>query len=51
MVDKNQPNTVSVDDIHHHLNMDYRMKIIEIEMSVHQARQTRMTNKVQRYFN
>lgn len=51
MVDKNQPNTVSVDDIHHHLLMDYRMKILEIEMGVHQARQTRMLNKTQRYFN
>ena len=51
MVDKNQPNTNSVDDIHHHLLMDYRMKILEIEMGVHQARQTRMMNNVQRYFN
>ena len=51
MIDKNQPNTNSVDDIHHHLLMDYRMKIIEIEMSIHQARQTRITHKVQRYFN
>ena len=51
MVDKNQPNTNSVHDIHHHLLMDYRMKIVEIEMGVHQARQTRMMNKVQRYFN
>lgn len=41
----------SASDIHHHLNMDYRMKILEIEMSVHQARQTRGNNKVQRYFN
>jgi len=41
----------SVDDIHAHLLMDYRMKILEIEMGVHQARQTRMENKVQRYFN
>ena len=41
----------SVDDIHAHLLNDYRMKILEIEMSVHQARQTRMLNKVQRYFN
>ena len=51
MVDKNQPQTNSVEDIHHHLNMDYRMKILEIEMSIHQARQTRGNNKVQRYFN
>ena len=51
MVDKNKPNTNSVDDIHHHLLMDYRMKILEIEMGMHQARQTRMLNKVQRYFN
>ena len=41
----------SVQDIHHHLNMDYRMKILQIEMSIHQARQTRSNTKVQRYFN
>jgi len=41
----------SVDDIHAHLLHDYRMKIIEIEMKLHQARQTRMLSKVQRYFN
>jgi len=41
----------SVQDIHHHLNMDYRMKILQIEMSIHQARQTRGNTKVQRYFN
>ena len=51
MKDKNQPKSNSIEDIHHHLNMDYRMKILEIEMSVHQARQTRGNNKVQRYFN
>lgn len=51
MVDKNQPKSNSIEDIHTHLNMDYRMKILEIEMSVHQARQTRGNNKVQRYFN
>ena len=51
MVDKNQPSSNSVEDIYHHLLMDYRMKILEIEMGVHQARQTRANNKVQRYFN
>tara|TARA_A200000113_G_scaffold210299_1_gene210052 strand:+ start:141 stop:614 length:474 start_codon:yes stop_codon:yes gene_type:complete len=51
MVDKNQPSSNSIEDIHHHLLMDYRMKILEIEMGVHQARQNRANNKVQRYFN
>tara|TARA_R110002020_G_scaffold229538_1_gene440315 strand:+ start:377 stop:850 length:474 start_codon:yes stop_codon:yes gene_type:complete len=51
MVDKNQPKSNSIEDIHTHLLMDYRMKILEIEMNVHQARQTRGNNKVQRYFN
>lgn len=41
----------SVDDIHAHLLHDYNMKVIEIEMTLHQARQTRMLSKVQRYFN
>lgn len=46
-----KPSNNSVEDIHLHLLRDYRMKILEIEMGVHQARQTRMLNKVQRYFN
>ena len=46
-----KPSNNSVEDIHTHLLRDYRMKILEIEMGVHQARQTRMLNKVQRYFN
>ena len=41
----------SVSDIHKNLLMDYNLKVIEIEMTLHQARQTRMLNKVQRYFN
>ena len=41
----------SAQDIHNHLLSDYRMKILEVEMGVHQARQTRMMNNVQRYFN
>jgi hypothetical protein len=41
----------SVEDIHRHLLNDYRMKILEVEMAVFQARQTRSMTKVQRYFN
>ena len=41
----------SVNDIHQSLLMDYNMKVLEIEMTLHQARQTRMINNVQRYFN
>ena len=46
-----KPSNNSVEDIHEHLLMDYYMKILEIEMGVHQARQTRTMNNVQRYFN
>ena len=41
----------SVEDIHKHLLHEYRMQICKVEMAIHQARQTRMLNKVQRYFN
>ena len=41
----------SVEDIHRHLLNDYRMKILEVEMAVFQARQTRSMTKIQRYFN
>ena len=46
-----KPSNNSVEDIHAHLLMDYYMKILETEMSIHQARQTRISHKVQRYFN
>ena len=39
------------DEIHDLLKQDFRKKIILIEMKIHQARQIRMENKVQRYFN
>ena len=38
----------SVEDIHRHLLNDYRMKILEVEMAVFQARQTRSMTKIQR---
>ena len=41
----------SATDIHKHLLKQYFMKTCEIEMAVYQARQTRMDNKLQRYFN
>ena len=41
----------SATDIHKHLLKEYFMKTCQIEMAVYQARQTRMDNKVQRYFN
>jgi hypothetical protein len=41
----------SAQDIHNHLLRDYRMKILEVEMKIYQARQTRMLTKLQRYFN
>lgn len=41
----------SAKEIHQFLLDEYVMKTIEIEMSTHKARQTRMDNKVQRYFN
>ena len=41
----------SASDIHKHLLKQYFKKTCEIEMALYQARQTRMDNKVQRYFN
>ena len=41
----------SASDIHKHLLKQYFMKTCEIEMATYQGRQTRMDNKVQRYFN
>ena len=41
----------SAKEIHQFLENQYVMKTLEIEMATHKARQTRMDNKVQRYFN
>ena len=41
----------SAKEIHQFLENQYVMKTLEIEMQTHKARQTRMDNKVQRYFN
>ena len=41
----------SAKEIHQFLEKQYVMKTLEIEMQTHKARQTRMDNKVQRYFN
>ena len=38
-------------DIHNHLLLEYRRCVMKIEMEIFKARQTRMLNKVQRYFN
>ena len=39
------------EEIHKHLTLEYRKSLMKLEMEVFQARQTRMTDKVQRYFN
>ena len=41
----------SAKEIHQFLLDEYVKKTMEIEMFTHKARQTRMNNKVQRYFN
>ena len=41
----------SSDEIHNHLLLEYRKCVMKIEMEIFKARQTRMLNKVQRYFN
>ena len=41
----------STADIHHHLLLEYRRCVMQIEMEIFKARQRRMLNKVQRYFN
>ena len=41
----------STEDIHNYLLLKYRKKVMEVEMKVFQARQTRMKDKLQRYFN
>ena len=38
-------------DIHNHLLLKYRRCVMQIEMEIFKARQTRMLNKIQRYFN
>ena len=38
-------------DIHNHLLLEYRRCVMQIEMEIFKARQTRMLNKTQRYFN
>ena len=38
-------------DIHYHLLLEYRKCVMKIEMEIFKARQTRMLNKIQRYFN
>ena len=41
----------SSEDIYNYLLLEYRKKVMKVEMEVFQARQTRMLNKIQRYFN
>ena len=43
--------TNSAEQIHEYLKQQYRLSLIKIEMELHKARQTRMDNDVQRYFN
>ena len=38
-------------EIHEHFNFEYRRSLMKLEMEVFKSRQTRMTDKVQRYFN
>ena len=41
----------SSEDIYNHLLLEYRKCVMKIEMEIFKARQTRMLNKIQRYFN
>ena len=41
----------SSDEIYSHLLLEYRRCVMKIEMEIFKARQTRMLNKTQRYFN
>jgi len=41
----------SAEQIHEYLKHKYRLKLIEIEMELHKARQVRIDNNVERYFN
>ena len=43
--------TNSAEQIHEHLKQQYRLKLIKIEMELHKARQLRIDNNVDRYFN
>lgn len=44
-----QPNTSQ--EIREHLHREYTLAILTTEMKLHKARQTRMENDIQRYFN
>lgn len=46
---KDQPNTSQ--EIQEHLRREYVIALLTTEMKMHKARQTRMNNDVQRYFN
>ncbi len=41
----------SVDEVHQYLIHKYNVELCLLEMKTHQARQNRMHNKIQRYFN
>ena len=41
----------SLETIHEHLTKRYNITIIEVEMELYKARQTRSDGKIQRYFN
>ena len=41
----------SSDEIYSHLLLEYRRCVMKIEMEIFKARQTRMLNRTQRYFN
>mgnify|MGYP001251048444 CR=1 FL=1 len=41
----------SSEEIHKHLLTSFNKSLMKIEMNLYAARQTRMLNKVQRYFN
>ena len=40
----------SLETIHKHLTKRYNITIIEVEMELYKARQTRSDGKIQRYF-
>ena len=41
----------SSEEIYKHLSIEFNKKLMKIEMNLYAARQTRMLNKIQRYFN
>ena len=43
--------TNSAEQIHEYLKQQYRLSLIKIEMELHKARQLRIDNNVDRYFN